>query len=528
MSAGEVPVRLEIEDWDFLDYPRIEIRDPPTFLPAPIPHIDTSGGLCYLARDSVVLDRFAPAGAIALCLDQAQKVLESLITNANRRKQDIRDELLAYWSGGVARAAALIGNIDSKATRADCSIIELPPERLDGARVLMISSNEEEVTNLACSVGGKILHKQLGPCWIFSSALAPVAPESRLPTTISEALKYLKFWDDSLYKAVYRALGSDKEYLKFSKARIVIRTPEGWLGFEFDLNAVLKKGFVRKPEAYRQYLHVKGAGTPISRMTLMQVGADFLHARNLNVPTLAGKKIQLIGCGSVGSYLAQALARLGAGAHGGMLRLADPQIVETDNVGRHWLGMSSLFLPKALAVAAELQKQFPSSQFSSQVVDARDVRGLFDADLIVDATGIEPLSEVINALHCERDRTKAAPVLHVWVAGNGDAVQGLWVDSPKFGCYRCLRLPRGSQYRQERFPVLTREPELRRVGCSEYRPYAVSAPMNAAALATEFVVDWLSGNPSPRFRTHAREGADTRKQKNQDFEPLTSCPACDQ
>jgi hypothetical protein len=341
-----------------------------------------------------------------------------------------------------------------------------------------------------------------------------------------EALKYLKYWDESIYRAVHRTLGSDKEYLKYNKLRVVIRTPVGWLGFEFDLNPVMKKGFARKPEAYRQFLHAKGAGTAISRLTLMQVGADFLHARNLNVPTLAGKNVQLIGCGSVGSYLAQALARLGAGAHGGVLRIVDPQLVEAENVGRHWLGLSSLFLPKAQAVVAELEKQFPSSQFTYLVRDVREVRGLYNADLIVDATGIEPLSEVINALHCERNRAKAAPVLHVWVAGNGDAVQGLWVDSPEYGCYRCLRLPRGSRYRDERFPVLTREPEMRRVGCGDYRPYAVSAPMNAAALASEFVMDWLSGNPSPRFRTLAREGTETRKQKNRDFEPLTGCPAC--
>jgi hypothetical protein len=101
------------------------------------------------------------------------------------------------------------------------------------------------------------------------------------------------------------------------------------------------------------------------------------------------------------------------------------------------------------------------------------------------------------------------------------------VDDSRHGCYRCLRLPRGAHYRQERFPVITREPERRRAGCSDYLPYAVSAPMNAAALGTEFVVDWLKGSPKPRFRIQAREGAETRKQKNQDIERLKDCPACD-
>ncbi len=519
-------MRLEIEDWDFLSYPRIAIREYPEFLPSPMPHLDATGGLCYLARGSVVLDRFEPAGAVALCLNEAEKLLETIITSPSRRSSDVRDEFLTYWAGGANRTWAFIGNIDSKASTAQFSIVDLPQQRLDGARLTVISSRQTEVENLARSVGGRISVNQFSPCWIFESAMQPVAPEGHLPTTVSEVFKYLRRWDESLYRAVQRVLGTDREYLKFSKARFAIRTPSGWLGFSFDLNPVLKKGFAKKPQEYRQHLHGKGGATAISRMTLMEFGTDFLHARNLNSSTLAGKRIHLVGCGAVGSYLAQSLARLGAGSLGGVLRLIDPEILEPDNVGRHWLGMSSLFLPKAQAVASELNGQFPESTFVSDVADVRDVRGLFDANLVIDATGIEALSEVMNAIHCEKDRAKAAPILHVWVLGNGEAVQGLWVDSAKFGCYRCLRLPKGSQYRQERFPVLTCEPTMRTAGCSEYRPYAVSAPMSAASLATEFVVDWLGGNPSPRFRTCAREGSAVRKQKNQSFDPIRGCPAC--
>jgi hypothetical protein len=526
VSAGRVPVRLEIVDWDFLSYPRIAIQEYPKFLPSPMPHLDATGGLCYLAHGSVVLDRFETASAIALCLGEAEKLLEKIITSPSRRSTDVQDEFLAYWAGGANRTWALIGKIDSKAATAQCSIVDLPQERLDGARLIIISSTQAEVENLARSIGGKISVHQFSPCWVFDSVIRPVAPERLLPTTVIEVFKYLRRWDESLYRSVQRVLGTDREYLKYSKARFAIRTPSGWLGFSFDLNPVLKKGFARKPQLYRQHLHGKGGATSISRMTLMEFGTDFLHARNLDSPTLAGKRIYLVGCGAVGSYLAQSLARLGAGSLGGVLRLIDPEILEPDNVGRHWLGMSSLFLPKAQAIASQLNLQFPESTFLSEITDVRNVRGLFDANLVIDATGIEALSEVINATHCEKDRAKASPILHVWVLGNGEAVQGLWVDSAKFGCYRCLRLPKGSQYRQERFPVLTCEPIMRMAGCSEYRPYAVSAPMSAAVLATEFVVDWLTGDPSPRFRTYAREGSAVRKQKNQNFDPVRGCPAC--
>lgn len=528
VSADVVPVRLEIEDWDFLSYPRISIRNPPAFLPSPMGHIDAIGGLCYLTEGSVVLDRYAPAGALAFCLEKAEQLLERLVTSPGGVGNDIRDEFLAYWGGGAKGLLALIGHIGAKATVAQCSIVELPPERLGGVRLTVISSGQAEVENLARSVSGNVSRRQYCPCWIFRSDVPPVEPEGRLPTTISEAFKYLKRWDTNLSKAIQRMLGSDSEYLKFGSVLIAIHSPAGWLGFSFELNRVLAKGFRKSPTNYRQYLHTKGASTAISRMTLLEFGTDFIHARNLNSPTLAGKHVIVVGSGSLGGYLAQSLARLGAGALGGVMRLIDPETLAPENVGRHWLGMSALFLPKAKAVASELQRQFPESKFEAELADVRDSRELFAADLIVDATGIEALSEALNDSHCRRRKLPKAPppTLHVWVLGNGDAVQGLWVDSHKFGCYRCLRLPRGDHYRQERFPVLNRVPEVRLVGCSEFRPYAVAAPMSAAALATDFIVDWLKGDPSPRFRTRPREGADVRKQKSQDFEPTRECPAC--
>ena len=141
--------------------------------------------------------------------------------------------------------------------------------------------------------------------------------------------------------------------MKSGSAVIAIHSPTGWLGFSFEMNQVLKKGFRRTPQQYRQYLHTHGGSIPVSRLSLSEFGTDFIYARNLGTSTLAAKRVTLIGNGSVGGYMAQALARLGAGALGGRLRLVDPETLAPENVGRHWLGMSSLFLPKSEAVAAE-------------------------------------------------------------------------------------------------------------------------------------------------------------------------------
>lgn len=156
----------------------------------------------------------------------------------------------------------------------------------------------------------------------------------------------------------------------------------------------------------------------------------------------------------------------------------------------------------------------------------RSPNSLKDFDLVVNATGEEPVAEMlneaqINAEHC------FPPILHVWIKGNGETVQALWTDSQEFGCFRCLRFNAEESKMQERFRVLKGDTEKSYRACQHYTPYAVPAPISAVALATDLIVDWLrSDDPSPRFRTRSVETANVFKVKNQNIRPLDGCPAC--
>jgi hypothetical protein len=242
---------------------------------------------------------------------------------------------------------------------------------------------------------------------------------------------------------------------------------------------------------------------------------------------LRNKRITLVGCGAIGGYLAQALVRLGAGTgEKGKLVLIDHDDLEPDNLGRHYLGFTGLFSPKADALHHALQLQFPYACIESRQERVVPNRHLFTCDLIVDATGEETVNEMINGHHIAF-RPIVPPVLYVWIKGNGECTQALWVDnSAKFGCYRCLRMPNGHQYRKERFQVLKAPPQQGFVGCHTFTPYAVSAPMQAAALAADMVIDWMKGDPSPRFRTRSVENAEVYVVKNQNIVALEGCPAC--
>jgi hypothetical protein len=204
----------------------------------------------------------------------------------------------------------------------------------------------------------------------------------------------------------------------------------------------------------------------------------------------------------------------------------DAETLGPENLGRHTLGYPSLFQSKSVALKTELERQFPMAKLLAVSENVMNVKTLLlDADLVIDATGEEAVSETLNA----RRLTKRSntPMLHVWILGNGDAVQALWTEGSKTACYRCLRKSGPGGEKEERYPVLKHPPQRGQIACRAFTPYAVSAAMQSAALATEMIVDWMKrGDPSPRFRTRAADNVDVQKVKNQNPDRLTNCPAC--
>ena len=198
----------------------------------------------------------------------------------------------------------------------------------------------------------------------------------------------------------------------------MIRTGGVWLGFGLQPDPTHRQGVQRKPKLYKQFLHTRGGTRRISRLAITEFGPDLVHSRNLTFTDLKDKRIAVLGCGAIGSHVAPGLIRLGAGTGKGRLDLVDPEHMNPENLGRHVLGYPSLFRLKAEALADELQRQFPFSAVRAGARNARDLADLFDADLVIDATGEEAVSEMINAMRL--DRGTKVPVLHVRIRGNGE------------------------------------------------------------------------------------------------------------
>ncbi|HMH19054.1 MAG TPA: ThiF family adenylyltransferase [Burkholderiales bacterium] len=523
-----VPIQLEIEDWNFVAYPRIFVLQRPPILDGYRPHIGLGQQLCYLSKGEEYLDVYDPASMIKNCLEQAESVLHDISGNTN--KIDRAGEFLVNWR--PEEAALIADDVASVTTKSDffgLTVISPPKKQF---ACLLIGKDPSQLSTQLQSIGYHGPKQYLKNCLVLRIEVPPCFdPDHWPPATFADLLHWLKKLDEKAYKTLVRHLESDW-ILRHEFSSVLFVSPVGRFGctFTFALPKNLsEKYFLRHPADLRQRIFKTASTIKIVRFGCMEITPEFIHGRNQGKEgTLAGLKITLVGCGTIGGYLATYLARLGAGANGGELVLIDSDELSPSNLGRHVLSMKHLFSPKAEALAEHLREEFPHLKVTPRPVDVLSVGKLFECGLVIDATGEEAVSTVINQRHVNRRDRGSPPVLYAWVEGQGYAVRTLLVDSAKAMCYQCQYIRSGGE-RRERIPIL-RDPSAdhkrQLADCENFTPFPVSASVNAAALALEAVMDWRRKKTGNRFRARRLSEQHTENRRDSSPDRLDSCVAC--
>jgi molybdopterin/thiamine biosynthesis adenylyltransferase len=239
-----------------------------------------------------------------------------------------------------------------------------------------------------------------------------------------------------------------------------------------------------------------------------------------NIPgqaTFSGKRIGLIGCGTIGGFLAEMLVKAGAGSGGGEIRLIDNDELMPQNLGRHRLGFNHLFEQKAHALADELKISMPSLNVLALTFDAKEA-DLKRLDLIIDATGEESLGHWLA-------KATSAPLLHVWIEGAGVAVRSLLRLHSRQGCYRCLT---DDNRHGALLSVLNGvAPVFVGQGCEGlYVPFPASVSIQAAALGLDAALAWVGDQPWPSLSTRLTDQNFELATPSCSLLPRSGCPAC--
>lgn len=301
--------------------------------------------------------------------------------------------------------------------------------------------------------GGGLLFRHVPADDFYVVARVEVAIGLRLPVHIPKEYERLAWGDDNLvgqwvrtsdrgvnhhhWYLIHRP-GAGIPFEAFKELVPGIRDPGANLGFLVTHDPGLPQehveaGVVEFAAWFVTRTEVRPAHVAIEPDTL---GIDQL-ADAWPVQSLASHSALIVGCGSIGSAAAEALAAYGIGR----LELVDPDRLLWHNLIRHTLGPEHVGRLKVDGLRTQLNQRWPATTVNTHGVDvvesAHHMRPLFrQVDMVVCAAdGVAP-RRVVN--HLARRARKPAVLACVLDHGRIGEVIRLQ-PSPRFGCLLCLR-----------------------------------------------------------------------------------------
>jgi hypothetical protein len=264
-----------------------------------------------------------------------------------------------------------------------------------------------------------------------------------------------------------------------------------------DEDAKIRLQHFRRKESPAAFVQLQFANRmACQRLLLERFDPDFLLPRGGAHRELYGKRIAIIGCGAVGSYILLHLASAGIGE----FRLVDPETLTNANCHRHVLGVRHVGGKKVFALAAEFSANYPHQTFLAmdqkiQYVLDSEPDFILGADLVVIALGDETL-----ALYLDR-KLRPKRQVHAWLDPMGLGGHVLSTGESR-GCFSCLFKRDPAQlnrlYNAASFAAAGQNVQRSFSGCAGvFTPFsALDADRVGAIAARESIAALL--NPTPK------------------------------
>lgn len=256
----------------------------------------------------------------------------------------------------------------------------------------------------------------------------------------------------------------------------------------------------------------KNSSKHFKRIGVLKADKQTVLTRNqkrLDIGDLRNKKIALIGCGTIGGYLAPLLLRSGAGCGIGSLHLFDHDIFQSHNFGRHYLLISDIGEFKSIALEKHLKNSIhiPAKIHGFPTKFPIDEKSLAKYDIIIDTTGRVPISKRLACV-ARKLPPKSRPILiHSFNDGNG-RISKVMIDQGK-ACYNCLLQTanlfdkNGNDKRLTSFDMF----EEKTISCGNtFVPYDATVSIVTAGLTLEAVLSTLEEKTTWSYKEHLFEG----------------------
>ena len=255
----------------------------------------------------------------------------------------------------------------------------------------------------------------------------------------------------------------------------------------------------------------------VSRIHLKDGSPSALIKRNYS-NNFIGKRICIIGAGTLGSYLIHTLIKHGAGiSH--PLHIYDQDSLLPQNLSRHFLGSDSLFKNKAVAMSEYLSVANPDRIIKAYDKSFENISK--HIDIVIDATG--DFTAAVNLNHNFKTNGYKFKLYHGYLCAGGQSARlfkhGIG------GCYRCLF---GSDHRHydREFKNTNQKITINR-NCGESNvQFSVDSSMGAVSFMTKNILENESHPTNDAFLYFKPVGKHAAEHKDRKVIQSVSCPAC--
>lgn len=394
-----------------------------------IPHIDVKGKICLFDMEGVLIDQNL-CGIILQSIKRAKKIISKGLSGAN--KEDFINEFDLYWQQLPAVQMAKVDVpcvqnvgivkyfVNTSKKRKKESYLKFM-QRLRGS-IIYVSQEIENLKRYYKEDKGSIRNAIYIKIKVDDFLYPPDARGTNLKEYFQKVLGYV---NGEQLQTIISKIGSDKLVI------FEVWQPNDTITF---LGAIFEKVLF----SFENGLCNLKSVNRIIPITVSRIDKMYLMTRsNEAINILTDKKILLIGCGSVGSYIANELVKSGIEK---MMLIDDDHLYEI-NVFRHLLGLEYVGQYKCVALQNFLEKNIPDLKILSLVADIEDAvqEGSIefeDYDLIISATGSHNVNRWINKymyLH-----KLSTPIVYAWneVLEIGSHVA--YIQYGNIGCYECF------------------------------------------------------------------------------------------
>ena len=453
------------------------------------PHVEPGGLLC-LPRRAAPTAGIEPAILGAL---QDSRVLVERCQDPKFIETELQHEFVSYWNRSQNKGANPVRSL-LEPTNTRCRSIAV----WYGENYTLAGENSDELLGWLENSGRKDPSKIAAG--VFAYLDHPPAPP--FPDRPADLFALLQTHAPDALSLLERVPVNEKVTVVLGAS-----SPSG--DGLISLTVSIPRDFDGFRKSARNNLHTKLAlwkvKSGLTRREIKRYDAAWIHGRGRNKyqPALRAANALLLGCGSLGSQVAFRLAQSGLGG----LVLVDPDELSTANVGRHSLGIDSVGLHKATALANALRRHFPHLRriegypISWQMLYERQPSIFTEATLIVACLGDWSEDGQLSEWQAREHRFPA--IVYGWLDEFGVAAHAvaLTPTSPGLSCILdpdgALRIPESLW---EGDGLVQAEP-----ACGTlFQPYGPIDVAHAEALTSRLCIELLTGIiQPPRHRVYA-------------------------